>query len=124
VTAAAKRLGVSRVTPSELLNGDSGVTAKMAIGLEKAALGRGFSEVIEMVAQVTAQSVPVEICPRRSGDPPVPRESKLLAVGIIRAGLFVYRARISLSDRRPCLGFRSLRCECRADYDLSTTGAL
>jgi hypothetical protein len=31
VTAAAKWLGVSRVTPSELLNGHNGVTAEMAI---------------------------------------------------------------------------------------------
>jgi UDP-arabinose 4-epimerase len=35
--------------------------------------GRGFSvaEVINTAAQVTAQSVPVEICPRRPGDPPI-----------------------------------------------------
>jgi UDP-glucose 4-epimerase len=35
--------------------------------------GRGFSvaEVIKTVAQVTAHPVPVEICPRRAGDPPV-----------------------------------------------------
>jgi antitoxin HigA-1 len=39
VTAAAKRLGVSRVTLSELLNGHNGVTAEMAIRLEKAGWG-------------------------------------------------------------------------------------
>jgi UDP-glucose 4-epimerase len=35
--------------------------------------GRGFSvaEVINTAAQVTGQSVPVEICPRRPGDPPI-----------------------------------------------------
>jgi addiction module HigA family antidote len=37
VTAAAKWLGVSRVTLSELLNGHNGVTAEMAIRLERQA---------------------------------------------------------------------------------------
>ena len=36
VTAAAKWLGVSRVSLSELLNGHNGVSAEMAIRLEKA----------------------------------------------------------------------------------------
>jgi len=36
VTAAAKGLGVSRQTLSELLNGRNGVSAEMAIRLEKA----------------------------------------------------------------------------------------
>ena len=36
MTAAAKWLGVSRVTLSQLLNGHNGVTAQMAIRLEKA----------------------------------------------------------------------------------------
>jgi antitoxin HigA-1 len=39
VTAAPKWLGVSRVTLSELLNGHNGVTAEMAIRLEKAGWG-------------------------------------------------------------------------------------
>jgi len=36
VTAAAEGLGVTRKTLSDLLNGHSGVSAKMAIRLEKA----------------------------------------------------------------------------------------
>ena len=36
VTAAAKWLGVSRVSLSELLNGHNGISAEMAIRLEKA----------------------------------------------------------------------------------------
>ena len=36
VTAAAKWLGVSRVSLSELLNGHNGISADMAIRLEKA----------------------------------------------------------------------------------------
>ena len=36
VTAAAKWLGVSRVSLSELLNGHNGVSAELAIRLEKA----------------------------------------------------------------------------------------
>jgi antitoxin HigA-1 len=43
VTAAAKWLGVSRVTLSELLNGHNGVTAEMAIRLEKAGWGSAES---------------------------------------------------------------------------------
>jgi addiction module HigA family antidote len=43
VTAAAKWLGVSRVTLSELLNGHDGVTAEMAIRLEKAGWGSAES---------------------------------------------------------------------------------
>jgi antitoxin HigA-1 len=43
VTAAAKWLGVSRVTLSELLNGHNGVTAEMAIRLEKAGWGTAES---------------------------------------------------------------------------------
>jgi len=43
VTAAAKWLGVSRVTLSELLNGHNGVTAEMAIRLEKAGWGSAQS---------------------------------------------------------------------------------
>jgi antitoxin HigA-1 len=43
VTAAAKWLGVSRVTLSELLNGHNGVTAEMAIRLEKAGWGAAES---------------------------------------------------------------------------------
>lgn len=35
VTAAAERLGVSRTSLSELLNGRMGVSAKMAVRLEK-----------------------------------------------------------------------------------------
>jgi len=35
VTAAAKWLGISRVTLSELLNGHNGITADMAIRLER-----------------------------------------------------------------------------------------
>jgi addiction module HigA family antidote len=43
MTAAAKWLGVSRVTLSELLNGHNGVTAEMAIRLEKAGWGSAES---------------------------------------------------------------------------------
>ena len=43
MTAAAKWLGVSRVTLSELLNGHNGVTADMAIRLEKAGWGSAES---------------------------------------------------------------------------------
>ena len=43
VTAAAKWLGVSRVTLSQLLNGHNGVTAEMAIRLEKAGWGSAES---------------------------------------------------------------------------------
>ena len=43
VTAAAKWLGVSRVTLSELLNGHNRVTAEMAIRLEKAGWGSAES---------------------------------------------------------------------------------
>jgi addiction module HigA family antidote len=43
VAAAAKWLGVSRVTLSELLNGHNGVTAEMAIRLEKAGWGSAES---------------------------------------------------------------------------------
>ena len=39
VTAAAKGLGVSRGSLSELLNGHNGVSAEMAIRLEKAGWG-------------------------------------------------------------------------------------
>ena len=39
VTAAAKWLGVSRQSLSELLNGRSGISAEMAIRLEKAGWG-------------------------------------------------------------------------------------
>jgi antitoxin HigA-1 len=42
ITAAAKGLGVSRGSLSELLNGHSGVSAEMAIRLEKA--GWGFAD--------------------------------------------------------------------------------
>jgi antitoxin HigA-1 len=40
VTAAAKWLGVSRGTLSEFLNGHNGVSAEMAIRLEKSWLGQ------------------------------------------------------------------------------------
>jgi addiction module HigA family antidote len=43
VTAAAKWLGISRVTLSELLNGHNGITAEMAIRLEKAGWGSAVS---------------------------------------------------------------------------------
>jgi antitoxin HigA-1 len=43
VTAAAKWLGVSRVTLSELLNGHNGITADMAIRFEKAGWGSAES---------------------------------------------------------------------------------
>ena len=43
VTAAAKGLGVSRQTLSELLNGHNGLTADMAIRLEKAGWGTAES---------------------------------------------------------------------------------
>ena len=43
VTAAAKWLGISRVTLSELLNGHNGITADMAIRLEKAGWGTAES---------------------------------------------------------------------------------
>lgn len=43
VTAAAKWLGTSRVTLSELLNGHNGITAEMAIRLEKAEWGSAVS---------------------------------------------------------------------------------
>ena len=43
VTAAAKWLGVSRVTLSQLLNGHNGVTAEIAIRLEKAGWGSAES---------------------------------------------------------------------------------
>ena len=43
VTAAAKGLGVSRGSLSELLNGHNGVSADMAIRLEKAGLGSAES---------------------------------------------------------------------------------
>jgi antitoxin HigA-1 len=43
VTAAAKWLGVSRVTLSELLNGHNDVTAEMAISLEKTGWGSAES---------------------------------------------------------------------------------
>jgi addiction module HigA family antidote len=43
VTAAAKWLGVSRGTLSELLNGHNGVSADMAIRLEKAGWGSAES---------------------------------------------------------------------------------
>ncbi len=43
VTAGAKWLGVSRVTLSQLLNGHHGVTAEMAIRLEKAGWGSAQS---------------------------------------------------------------------------------
>ena len=42
VTEAAVRLGVSRVTLSRLLNGRAGVSAAMALALER--LGRGTAE--------------------------------------------------------------------------------
>ena len=43
VTAAAKWLGVSRQSLSELLNGRNGVSAEMAIRLEKAGWGTALS---------------------------------------------------------------------------------
>jgi addiction module HigA family antidote len=43
VTAAAKGLGVSRGSLSELLNGHNGVSAEMAIRLEKAGWGSADS---------------------------------------------------------------------------------
>jgi len=43
VTAAAKWLGVSRQSLSELLNGRNGVSAEMAIRLEKAGWGNAIS---------------------------------------------------------------------------------
>jgi addiction module HigA family antidote len=43
VTAAAKGLGVSRGSLSELLNGHNGVSADVAIRLEKAGLGSAES---------------------------------------------------------------------------------
>jgi len=43
VTAAAKGLGVSRGSLSELLNGHNGISADMAIRLEKAGLGSAES---------------------------------------------------------------------------------
>jgi addiction module HigA family antidote len=43
VTEAAKGLGVSRQTLSELLNGHNGLTADMAIRLEKAGWGTAES---------------------------------------------------------------------------------
>ena len=43
VTAAAKELGVSRGSLSELLNGHNGISADMAIRLEKAGWGSAKS---------------------------------------------------------------------------------
>jgi addiction module HigA family antidote len=43
VTAAAKGLGVSRGSLSELLNGHNGISADMAIRLEKAGFGSAES---------------------------------------------------------------------------------
>ena len=43
VTAAAKGLGVSRQSLSELLNGHNGISAEMAIRLEKAGWGTAES---------------------------------------------------------------------------------
>ncbi|MGC2782659.1 MAG: HigA family addiction module antitoxin [Roseiarcus sp.] len=43
VTAAAKGLGVSRGSLSELLNGRNGISAEMAIRLEKAGFGSAES---------------------------------------------------------------------------------
>ena len=43
VTAAARWLGVPRVSMSELLNGHNGISAEMAIRLEKAGWSRAES---------------------------------------------------------------------------------
>lgn len=40
VTQAAERLGISRVTLSRILNGHSGISAQVAIRLEKAGVGK------------------------------------------------------------------------------------
>lgn len=40
VTQAAERLGVSRVTLSRILNGHAGISAQVAIRLEKAGVGK------------------------------------------------------------------------------------
>ena len=50
VTAAAKWLGVSRVTLSQLLKGHNGVTAEMAIRLEKAGWGSAESWLLNQAS--------------------------------------------------------------------------
>jgi antitoxin HigA-1 len=71
VTAAAKWLGVSRVTLSELLNGHNGVTAEMAIRLEKAGWGSAESWLRNQVsydlwqAKKRAGSIKVKRFPTR-----------------------------------------------------------
>ena len=60
VTAAAEWLGVSRQSLSELLNGKNGVSAEMAIRLEKA----GWSN-----ARLGSACKPLTIFGKRSGAP-------------------------------------------------------
>src|SRR5580700_9665333 len=61
VTAAAKWLGVSRVTLSELLNGHNGVTAEMAIRLEKAGWGSAESWLRNQVWQAKKRAAKIKV---------------------------------------------------------------
>jgi addiction module HigA family antidote len=69
VTAAAKWLGVSRGTLSEFLNGHNGVSAEMAIRLEKAGWGSAESWLRSQVshdlwrAQQRAKAIKVKKFP-------------------------------------------------------------
>jgi antitoxin HigA-1 len=61
VTAAAEWLGVSRQSLSELLNGHNGVSAEMAIRLEKAGWGTARTWLGAQVAYDLAQARPQAI---------------------------------------------------------------